>query len=89
MKRLMPMLLPIALLPALSSCSVTEQETAPSPAPTPQVTAAAPAPVQPGTVMTGEDMERLHRDRKELIDRPTPLGEEQDAVAALRGQSSR
>jgi hypothetical protein len=40
--------------------------------------APAPAPVQPGTVMTDADMERFRQERKALINRPTPLGEEFD-----------
>ena len=34
--------------------------------------------------MTGEDVERRRRERKELIERPSPLGEEQNPVEALR-----
>jgi hypothetical protein len=48
-----------------------------------QETSAPPPAVRPGEVMGPDDMERLRRERAELIDRPSPLGEEQDAVAAL------
>jgi hypothetical protein len=33
-------------------------------------------------------MEKLAKERKEMIDRPSPLGEEKDAVEALRKQAA-
>lgn len=38
-------------------------------------------------VMTNDDMEKMQQERKEMINRPTPLGEEKDAVEALRKQA--
>ncbi len=35
-------------------------------------------------VLTAEDMEKLQKERKEQIDRSTPLGEEKDAVQDLQ-----
>lgn len=42
-----------------------------------------------GEVMTTEDMEKLAKERKEMIDRPSPLGGEIDASEAVRKQVMR
>lgn len=39
-------------------------------------------------VMTSEDMNKLQEERRDMINRPTPLGEEKDAVEALRKQAA-
>jgi hypothetical protein len=40
-------------------------------------------------VWTAEDMERLRTERKELIDRPTPLREEEDQTEEVRDRMLR
>lgn len=40
-----------------------------------------------GEAMTTEDMEKISAERKEMINRPSPLGEEKDAVETLRKQA--
>jgi hypothetical protein len=66
---------------ALGACGQGEETRAPTPpAPPP------PRAVTPGTVLTSEDMERLRKEREELVRRPTPLGEESDEVARVRDQ---
>lgn len=39
-------------------------------------------------VMTADDMAKLQEDRKDMINRPSPLGEEIDAVEAARKQAA-
>lgn len=41
-----------------------------------------------GEAMTTEEMDKLMEGRKDMINRPTPLGEEKDAVEALRKQAA-
>ena len=60
----------------------------------PEVPAQAPVAAKPTSVtegpdggirvLTSEDMEKLQQDRKEQIDRSTPLNEEHDQVEELR-----
>jgi len=42
-----------------------------------------------GEVMTTEDMEKIAAERKEMINRPTPMNEEIDASEAVRKQVMR
>jgi hypothetical protein len=41
---------------------------------------------RPGEVLTAGEMERLRQERKSMIERPSPLGEEVDAVGAVQGR---
>jgi hypothetical protein len=48
-----------------------------------------PVRIVPGEVLTADDMERLLEERADLVDRDSPLGEEHDAVEAVRSRIAR
>jgi hypothetical protein len=54
-----------------------------------QETQVSSPPVRPGEVLTSTEMERLRQERRELIARPSALGEETDTVAELRDRMGR
>ena len=76
MKSLMTLILAIA---ALAGCNAGAP---------PEVAKVSPATKGEVKVLTPEDMKKLEEERKDMIKRPSPLGEEADPVEALRKQST-